>query len=46
MERMENALGGIEADVNALIAGPVAEFRRQVEGTDLVLFPTFDPVGR
>jgi hypothetical protein len=46
MERMENALGGIEADVNALIAGPVTDFRRQVEGTDLVLFPTFDPVGR
>jgi len=46
MERMAAALTDVETEVNALLAGPVADFRRQVEGTDLVLFPTFDPVGR
>jgi hypothetical protein len=46
MERMGGALDRIEADVNALLRGPVADFRAQVESTDLVLFPDFDPVGR
>jgi hypothetical protein len=46
MDRMADALTRIESDVNALLEGPVADFRRQVEDTDLVLFPDFDPVGR
>ena len=46
MERMSNALDGIEADINRMLAGPVSDFRAQVAATDLDLFPSFDPVGR
>ena len=46
MERMSDALEDIEADVNRMLAGPVADFRAQVAAADLDLFPDFEPVGR
>ena len=46
MERMSDALDDIEADVNRMLTGPVADFRAQVAATDLDLFPDFEPVGR
>ena len=45
MARMSAALADVEADVNALLDGPVTEFRRRVEGTDLALFPDFGRIG-
>jgi hypothetical protein len=46
MERFEAALDTIEADLNAMITGAVADFRSQVLAADLELFPDFETVGR
>ena len=46
MERMGTALDLVEEALNAALAGPVADFRAQLRGADLDLFPEFDPVGR
>ena len=46
MERFETALGDIEASLNEMIQGAVADFRAQLAGAQLELFPEFDTVGR
>ena len=46
MERMAAALAEVEAGLNAMLSGPVADFRATVRAAELDLFPDFDPVGR
>ena len=45
LERMDGALTSIEAEINSVIAGAVADFRAALAAANLdLLFPEFDPI--
>jgi acyl-CoA synthetase (NDP forming) len=44
LARMEERLEAVMKEMNDLIFGPVADFRRAVEVADLELVPPFEPL--